>query len=80
MLLMLSVLPPSLPTIRYSVNKKVVEKVDMPFPKDADNVPGRKKMKGRGVQRLPRPEGEGEGEEEEEEERIGEFEEEGGLL
>lgn len=30
----------------------------MPFPVDAKGIPGRKKMKGRGVQRLPRPEGE----------------------
>lgn len=36
----------------------------MPFPKDADNVPGRKKMKGKQVQRIPRPEDEGEREEE----------------
>ncbi|CAM9440081.1 unnamed protein product [Scytosiphon promiscuus] len=42
----------------YSVNKKVVHKVDMPYPKDADDVPGRKKMKGKRVQRPPRPEGE----------------------
>lgn len=46
------------------MNRKVVETVNMPFPKDADDVPGRKKMKGRKVQRLPRPEGE-EGEERE---------------
>lgn len=45
-------------SIRYSVNKKVVHKVDMPYPKDADDVPGRKKMKGKRVQRPPRPEGE----------------------
>lgn len=43
---------------RYSVNKKVVEEVDMPFPIDAEGVPGRTKMRGRRVQRLPRPEGE----------------------
>lgn len=65
------------PRTRYSVNRKVVEKVDMPFPKDAEDVPGRKKMKGRGVQRPPRPGGEeGEGEDE----RGVESEEEEGLL
>ncbi len=57
---------PPLPPIRYSDNKKVEDKVDMPFPKDANNVPGRKKMKGKQVQRGPRPEGESEGEEERE--------------
>lgn len=30
----------------------------MPFPVDAEGVPGRKKMKGRRVQRLSRPEDE----------------------
>lgn len=49
--------PRCLPT-RYSTNKKVINKVDMPFPKDARDVPGRKKMKGKGVQRQPRPDGE----------------------
>ncbi|CAM9810247.1 unnamed protein product [Ectocarpus sp. 12 AP-2014] len=42
----------------YSTNKKVINKVDMPFAKDAQDVPGRKKMKGKGVQRQPRPAGE----------------------
>ncbi|CAM9848654.1 unnamed protein product [Ectocarpus sp. 13 AM-2016] len=42
----------------YSTNKKVINKVDMPFAKDAQDVPGRKKMKGKGVQRQPRPDGE----------------------
>ncbi|CAN0126381.1 unnamed protein product [Ectocarpus fasciculatus] len=42
----------------YSTNKKVVNKVDMPFAKDAQDVPGRSKMKGRGVQRQPRPDAE----------------------
>ncbi|CBN74710.1 expressed unknown protein [Ectocarpus siliculosus] len=42
----------------YSTNKKVINKVDMPFAKDAQDVPGRKKMKGKGVQRRPRPDGE----------------------
>lgn len=75
--LFVSVLPPSPPPTRYSVNRKVVEKVDMPFPKDADDVPGRTKMKGRSVQRPPRPEGEVE---EEVEQRESENQEEGGLL
>ncbi|CAN0510416.1 unnamed protein product, partial [Ectocarpus sp. 8 AP-2014] len=39
----------------YSTNKKAINKVDMPFAKDAQDVPGRKKMKGKGVQRQPRP-------------------------
>lgn len=76
-MLPLPFLPRSPPSIRYSVNRKVVETVDMPFPKDADNVPGRKKMKTRRVQRLPRPQGE---EDDGEERRALENEEEESLL
>ncbi|CAM9941216.1 unnamed protein product [Ascophyllum nodosum] len=56
------------PTIELLFSDDVVntyaEKVDipddddpLPFSQDADDVPGRKKMKGRSVQRPPRPEG-----------------------
>lgn len=45
---------------RYSQKVEVSEDDTpaLPFPQDAEFVPGRKKIKDRSVQRPPRPEGE----------------------
>lgn len=51
-----------------SLRSSYAEKVDIPeeedeaipFPQDSEQVPGRRKMKGRSIQRLPRPHGESE--------------------
>lgn len=56
-------------TIRYGEKIDVPDEGDegdnpMSFPLDTDEVPGRKKMKGKRVQRRPMPEGEGEDTEE----------------